>query len=40
MNKRIIVNFLLGVVLVSSCTNEQFTDPPSMVSQTETPDIG
>ena len=39
MNKRIIVNFLLGVVLVSSCTNEQFTDPPSMVSQAETPDI-
>ena len=39
IKREIIVNFLLGVVLVSSCTNEQFTDPPSMVSQAETPDI-
>lgn len=39
MNRRIIINFLLGVLVVSSCTNEEFTASPSMTSQAETPDI-
>ena len=39
MNRRIIINFLLGVLVVSSCTNEEFTAAPSMIPQAETPDI-
>lgn len=39
MNKRAIINFLLGVSIVSSCTNEELVVTPSIIPQAETPDV-
>lgn len=40
MNKRMIINFVLGAFMVSSCSNEEFPAAPSMISQAEeTPEI-
>ena len=39
MKKRTIINFLLGALLVSSCTNEEFVTIPSTLPQAETTDL-
>lgn len=39
MKKRTIINFLLGALLVSSCTNEEFVTTPSTLPQAETTDL-
>ncbi len=39
MNKKTIINFLLGVFIVSSCTNEEFVTTPSAPLQVETTDL-
>ena len=39
MNKRTVINFLLGVFIVSSCTNEEFITTSSTLPQAETTDL-
>lgn len=39
MKKSTIINFLLGVFIVSSCNNEEFVTAPSTLEQAETTDL-